>query len=87
MKFAVIKSNHISLEGRDRKWELISIVTSIKKAKTELAQQSVCSVEGSDKWIVRNDRMWNVDKKAYLFTNSQNSFSYGSRIYTFVSEN
>lgn len=87
MKFAVIKSNHISLEGRDRKWELISIVTSIKKAKMELTQQSVCCVENSDKWIVRNDRMWNVDKKTYLFTNSQNSFSYDSRIYTFVSEN
>ena len=87
MKFAVIKSNHISLEGHDRQWELISIVTSIKNAKTELAQQSICFVEGFDKWIVRNNRMWHIDKKTYLYTNNQNSFSYDSRIYTFVSEN
>lgn len=87
MKYAVIKSNQISLEGHDRKWELISIVNSERKAKMELAQQSICCVEGSDKWIKRNNRMWHSDKKAYLYTNNQNSFSHGSRIYTFVSEN
>lgn len=87
MKYAVIKSNQINLEGHDRKWELISIVTSVRKAKMELAQQSVCCVEGSGKWIKRNDRMWDSDKKAYLYTNNQNSFSDGTRIYTFVSEN
>lgn len=86
MRIAVIKSNHINLEGHNRKWELISFVSSIKKAKMVLAEQSICCVENSDDWIIRNGRAWHLDKKKYLYTYKQSSFSKDSSIYTYLTE-
>lgn len=86
MRIAVIKSNHISLVGHLRKWELISFVNSILKAKDVLAQESICCVEGSEDWIIRNGRAWHLDKKEYLYTYNQRSFSKDSRIYTYVTK-